>query len=691
MNDEQVQFELARAVEAHLAGDLDRAEHGYRRVLRSRSGHFDALHMLGMIQYSKGHLDLASRTIGEALAVTPGAPRALSNRSIVRLALADAGGALEDADRALEASPKFSAAHNNRANALVALERFDEALAAYEMALAYDPKLAAAWSGRSVILNRSRHLAEAEASARRAIDLSPDLADAWCNLGIARYERGDHGGGLAAYEQALALNPSHADALYNRGIRRHDNGDFEGALADLEAARRLKRFDGDDAQILHTRMNMCDWRDLDASRARLSESIFAGAPAIAPFQTLGLFDDPVLHLRAARAYVSRRFPEKALVPRATRSPGAPTRIAYLSADFRSHPVSYLLIDTLERHDRARFEIIAVSIGPREDAPFGARVRAAFDSFVEAGEMPDEVLATFIADARVDILVDLMGHTRLGRPGVLARRPAPLQVNFLGYPGSVGAPYMDYIIADATVATRAKWFAEKLCLLPDVYLPTSSPPSPMVPARRAEHGLPENAFVFCCFCNNWKITPEVFAIWMRLLAANPDSVLWLLANNSNVIENLRTEAMDAGVNPQRLIFAPRINHAEHLARHVLADLALDTYPYGAHTTASDALWMGLPLVTRSGLAFQTRVARSVLLAAGLDRFAVETAEEYETLAQQLASQPAFMADARRDIAAARTSPLFDSNRFVRNLEAAYDAMLNRAASGLRPARIKVRPR
>lgn len=431
-DDHRIQFELERALGAHQAGDLARAARGYRSVLKARPRHFDALHLLGVVDLAEGRLEPALRLLESALAVMPGSAEALSNRSIVLLALGRNEEALADADAAIAHLPGHGAAHNNRGNALVALARFDEALAAYDAALKLAPELAEAWSGRSVVLIRKRRLAEAQASAERALALNPRLADAWCNLGLARHEKGDVEGGLAGYARALAISPAHPDALYNRGVARHAQGDFENALVDLEAARRIKRFDGDDGQILHTMMNLCLWRDLDAKRARLADAIVEGALATTPFNTLGLFDDPALHLRAARTYVSRCFPEtpfalarrKIAAPAQLRSAeGAARRmrVAYLSADFRGHPTSYLFIDALERHDRGRFETIALSIGRHDETPFGIRVRAAFDRFIDARDMGDEDLASCIAELEVDLLVDLMGHTQLGRPGVLARR------------------------------------------------------------------------------------------------------------------------------------------------------------------------------------------------------------------------------------------------------------------------------
>jgi predicted O-linked N-acetylglucosamine transferase (SPINDLY family) len=697
-DDFRVQFELGRALEAHKAGDLDRAERGYRSVLRARPRQFDALHMLALIHQARGRLDAALRSINEALAVAPNVPEALSNRATVRRDLGDAAGALADADQAIAAKPAFAAAHTNRANALVLLRRLEDALASYDKAIACDPFLAVAWSGRSLALNRLRRLKEAETSARRALDLNPMLADAWTNLGLAHYEAGNSPEGIPCFERALAIDPSHAHALYGRGSARLALGRHDDALIDLQAARRRQRFDGDDGQLFQAMINICSWTELDGMQAQIADSIVAGAIATTPFATLGLFDDPQLHQRIARTFAAAFYPAVEMPDPPAGAPAAEVasgddntrkrvRLAYLSADYRPHPISFLIVDTLERHDRDRFEIVGLSQAKGEDTLKVPRVREAFDRFFHVRDLSDDQLASFIAELNVDILVDLTGFTFDSRTGALARRPAPIQVNFLGYPGTMGAPYYDYLIADGVVVSDPSWFDEALCLLPDTYQPNSVLPA-AAPTMRSDHGLPDDAFVFCSFCNNWKIMPDVFAIWMRLLAKTPGSVLWLLANNAGVVDNLRREAGAAGIDPQRLIFALRVSHAEHIARHALADLMLDTFPYGAHTTASDALWMGVPLVTRSGQAFQTRVARSVLRAAGLERFAVETVEEYEALALALANQPDALRDARVAVAQARQSALFDSQRFVRNLEAGYLAMVARAAAGLAPDRIEV---
>jgi predicted O-linked N-acetylglucosamine transferase (SPINDLY family) len=354
------------------------------------------------------------------------------------------------------------------------------------------------------------------------------------------------------------------------------------------------------------------------------------------------------------------------------------RLAYLSPDLREHPVGHLIAGVLEHHDKSRFETIALSLGVDDGSRLRARMLKAFDHFYDAKTAPSTQIAKLIRDLEVDIVVDLAGFTADSRPDVLAQRPAPIQVNFLGYAGSMGVDYMDYLIADRNVIPREHWpyYNEKIVYLPDAYLPTDSSveiPEELPP--RGQYGLPENGLVFCAFCHDYKITPYVFAIWMRLLARNPGSVLWLMSRSAISQKNLCAEAQARGVDPARLIFATRVPRVEdHLARYRLADLFLDTFPYNAHTTAADALMAGLPVVTCMGSAFHSRVAGSLLHTAGLPELATHSLEDYEALIMALAAQPEHVARLKRKLSETREdSALFNTGGYCRNLEAVYIAM------------------
>jgi predicted O-linked N-acetylglucosamine transferase (SPINDLY family) len=363
------------------------------------------------------------------------------------------------------------------------------------------------------------------------------------------------------------------------------------------------------------------------------------------------------------------------------------RVAYLSADFNEHPTAYLTAGLFEQHDTSRFEITALSFGQNDNSPARRRLEAAFEHFIDVGGNSDQEIAALMRRTEIDIAVDLMGFTKDHRLGVLARRAAPIQVNYLGYPGTTGAPYMDYILADATVIPEDHdaFYAERVVRIPGTYQINDNRRAigQRTPTRE-ECGLPQNAFVFCCFNNPQKITPEIFDIWMRLLQATEGSVLWLITGIAKAAANLRLEAEKRGVAPERLIFAPKASVADHLARHRLADLCLDTLPYNAHTTASDALWAGLPVLTCLGETFAGRVAASLLKAIGLDALITRTLAEYEALALRLARDPAYLAALKDTLNRNRdTSLLFDTQGATRHIEAAYQTMIEIARRHEKP--------
>ena len=404
---------------------------------------------------------------------------------------------------------------------------------------------------------------------------------------------------------------------------------------------------------------------------------------------------PALHLRCARSSIR----DQIRVPPQPKATGPAWRnrrikVAYLSADFRRHATAYLIAELIERHDRERFEVIGVSFGPDDNSDMRARLVGAFDRFVDVTRSSDEEAAQLIASARVDIAVDLMGHTQYSRPRILAFRPAPVQASYLGFPGTTGADFIDYIIADPIVAPfdRQPYFTEKIVHLPDCYQvnDTTRRIAPRMPTRE-EFGLPAESFVFCCFNTSWKIAPAVFDVWMRLLEAIPGSVLWLLRDSPDAESNLRREAAARGTDPARLVFAGRVAPDEHLARHRLADLFLDTLPYNAHTTASDALWAGLPLVTCCGATFAARVAASLLKAVGLPELVTDSLADYETLALRLARDDSLRRRFRARLEQNRlTCPLFDAERFRQHLEAAYQTMWGLWQRGESPRSFSVEP-
>lgn len=592
-------------------------------------------------------------------------------------ALLQAGNALMTQGRAAEAlghferlvgiAPEHADGHYNRGVALQTLARYDQAVAAYDRALQLDPKDREAHNNRGISLMQLQRRDAAAASFAQALQLAPDWPDALHNQALALLE--------------LRRPVEAADAL----------GRLLRAAPDYAYAR---------GKLLHTRMQMCDWRDHAAQLDAIEREVAAGQPAIEPFALLGLSDDRGLQRRCAEIY-ARHLQLPRPVPLAAPPSRVPRRhadgrirIGYVGGEFRQQATAVLIAELIERHDRGRFEVVAFDNGWDDGSAMRRRLVAGFDAMLPIHAMDDDAAAAAVAARGIDILVDLNGYFGRQRRGLFARRSAPLQVNYLGFPGTLGAPDLDYLIADATVLPPEHADGATECV---VWLPHSYQPNDRrrvidaVEPDRAALGLPDAGFVFCCFNNNFKITPAVFDVWMRLLRQVDGSVLWLLQDNPAASDNLRREALARGVAAERLVFAARVDLARHLARHRAADLLLDTLPCNAHTTASDALWAGLPLLTCLGGAFAGRVAASLLKAVGLPELVTTSLPEYEALALALAREPHRLNALRERLARQREhAPLFDSARYTRDLETAYATMHDRAQRGLAAASFAVDP-
>ena len=601
-----------------------------------------------------------------------------------RLALGQAGPALVALDQAVALDPVRAGVLSARAAALVALERFPEGLTACDIALAIDPANPTVLNARGVALRRLARPVEALAAYDQALVVSPGFTDALCNRGVALSDLGRLEAALSAHDAACAAAPKDAHPFANRAALLLVLGRPGEAASDLEQVVALNprhpRALGD---LLHARRLSCDWRDDEALRRAVRAEIEAGRPAISPFAALTLFDDPALH-RACAALTAPAAGPPPVWP--VRPPGQRLRIAYLSADLHDHATARLMAGLFEAHDRARFEIIALSHGPDLGGALRTRLDAALDQRIDVRRMPDAAVAALARELGVDIAIDLKGYTQDGRPGILAHRAAPIQISWLGYPGTLAASSADYILADAVVLPPGAEgrYDEAVIRLP-LYQPNDGlSAAPPAPTRQAV-GLPTKAVVFCCFNNPGKITPEVFATWMTILRGAPDTVLWLYEGAPDVPANLRARAEAARVDPERLVFAPPVPHAEHLARHRLADLVLDTWPYGAHTTASDALRMGVSVLTLPGESFASRVGASLVSALGLPDLIAEDRDSYVATATRLARDPAALADLKTRLAhAIRASAVFDPIRFARDLEAAFETVHARHRRGLAPA-------
>jgi predicted O-linked N-acetylglucosamine transferase (SPINDLY family) len=707
---------FARALELHQSGKLDEADAIYRQVLEREPRHSDALTLLGTLQAQLRNFEEAARLMGISLEINPRQVNALYNRGIAleelkrldeavtsydrALALkADSpeilnnrGNALakltrfpeavESYDRAIALRPDYADAHFNRGSALAEIGRFEEALGCFERVISLQPARAAAHHGRADMLAQLKRYDRALESYDQAVALDPGNPVVFNNRGNALASLAHRYDALQSYERALELQPDYLEALVNRGQTLSEIGRHEEAL---DCHSRAMALNPDAAQafpympgrVACARLYVCDWSGYQESVSAIAERCLAGDRVIVPFGACQLLDSAELQYRSARNFVEDRNPaSRHPVWTGGRTARDRIRLGYVSFDFREHMMAYQIAGIVERHDRSRFETIALSLYPKAAGPMQERLRNAFERFVDVGHQGDLEIARLARELEVDILVDLTGHTRGGRMGLFAHRPAPIQVNF-NCPGTSGADYLDYIIADRIVVPpeHHHFYSEKVVYLPDTFLP-NSPRSirPDTPSRN-DAGLPERGFVFCSFNNSYKFRPRIFDVWMRLLSRFEDSVLWLTRANETVVGNLRREAKARGVDPRRLIFAPRVDPLEdHLARQRNADLFLDTLPYNAQTTAADALWAGLPVLTCIGGSFSGRVAASALTAIGLSELITGSLDEYETLASSLVLDPGRLQRIRETLAHNRlVHPLFDTSRFARHLESAFEKM------------------
>ncbi|MEO8301063.1 MAG: tetratricopeptide repeat protein [Rhizomicrobium sp.] len=624
---------------------------------------------------ASGNLVEAARLYGQMLAASP-VPEVMVNYANALVQMGRHGEALAQYDRAVTLKTNFFEALYNRGNLLLEMNRVPDALADFDRVTAVRPDVPGVWNNRGTALRRLHRLEDALASYQRAIALAPGHVNALTNRAIALHDLRRLDQALSAADATLALQPDFAEALYVKGNILRDLGRLAQARASYERVLQIAPGHGLALNgLAQATAALCDWDKMAALTPRLTSEIAAGRSLIQPFVLMGYTEDATLLRRCAEIYVHRVAPRQPPLSDGKAYGHARIRLAYLSADFHQHPTAQLMAELFERHDRTRFEVNAFAFGPDDNSTMRKRLVAAFDSFEDVRGLSDLEVAQLMRSREIDIAVDLNGHTHEARPGIFSHRPAPVQVNYLVYPGTTGASFMDYVLADRIVlpVDQQPHFSEKIIHLPGCYQANDAtrlvPPAP----SRAEAGLPPEGFVFCCFNNSWKISAPVFDIWMRLLQQVPGSVLWLL--DSPAAGNLRTHAEKRGVDPARLVFAPRAEPGAHLARHQLADLFLDTLPYNAHTTCSDALWAGLPVVTCYGKAFHGRVAASLLKAIGMTELVAMQASDYETMALDLAKNPALLQATRAKLARNRnTTALYDSENFRKGIEAAYEAML-----------------
>lgn len=681
----------------HQGGDLARARESYARALAIMPRHFDALHLSGVIAIQSKDYRRAVALISEAIAIAPDNPAylpAYSNRASAYRKLGQLQSALNDFDRVIGGGKAGADVYFNRANTQFELQRYDDAATSYGIAATLNPADADTHNSLGITLSLLDRHEEAVASYQAALRLRPDHAAAYNNLGLVFSALKRTTDALDSFAKALALVPTYADALYNRATALLALGRHAEAVSDFDRLMTINpSYPFAAGQRLHAKMYICDWRNVDAETEALAAAVAQDKLVTPSWLFSALVDAPALQRRAAEAWTRARHPlNPALGPIPAYPRHPKIRVGYYSTDFYSHATAFVLAEFFELHDRDRFEIIAFDFGPGQKDAVQTRLAKAFDRFIDVRALSDKDIAALSRSLEIDIAVDLKGYTTGYRAGIFAHRAAPLQVNYMGTAGTLGSPAIDYIVADKTVippSSRAH-FTEKVVHLPHCYyINDRKRPLDETTPSRAALGLPERGFVFSCFNNNFKITPAVFATWMRILKRVPDSVLWLFEDNAAAADNLRREAAVRDVAPSRLVFAKRIPPGAHLARHRAVDLLLDTLPYNAHTTAIDALWTGVPVLTRPGNGFAARVAASLLHALDVPELITATERDYEDLAVSLANDPQRLTAMKDKIIRNRTTaPLFDTARFTRGMEAAFLQMYERHHAGQAPAHIEV---
>jgi predicted O-linked N-acetylglucosamine transferase (SPINDLY family) len=560
-------------------------------------------------------------------------------------------------------------------------KRFREAEQSFEKSLQYIPDRASTLTNLSVAKIKLHKLQEARELIMRSLAIEPNNPEGYLNLGTIHLEQKNYSEAIACFDRAHELNGQYIDALINKGNALGQLKKNKEVVETFELALKLQPdYNWLLGMVLHAKMKICDWRNFDESLNQLKVCIQNQVKAVKPWTFLSLVDDPVLQKQSSEIFIKAEYPE--LIQggrRPKKETNTKLRIAYFSADFHNHATSYLMAELFEMHEKSTFELHGFSFGPKNKDEMQFRVMKAFEYFHEVSEKSDEEIAEFAKKLNLDIAIDLKGYTEGARTGIFAKRCAPVQVNYLGYPGTMGADFMDYIIADRELIPldMESNYSERVYCLPGSYQVNDRQRKISQKATfKAEFGLPDTGFIFCCFNNNFKINPHVFDLWMLLLKKVAGSVLWLLEDNSEAKNNLIKEAQARGVDRARLVFAPRMRLDEHLSRHKHADLFIDTFPYNAHTTCSDALWAGLPVLTMVGQSFASRVSASLLKAVHMPELIAQSENDYIERAVSIAQNPSLLSELKTKLANNRlTCPLFDTRTFVKEIESAYKLMVN----------------
>jgi len=715
------------AVTFKAMNHLESAVKSYEKVVFLKPDFAAAYNNLGNVFKDLGQLDDALKNYKKVIAIKPDLPEPYNNLGNAFKDLNQLDNAVKSYKKAIEIRPTFAEAYNNLGNAFKDLDQLDDAVINYEKAICINQNFAEAYFNLGVVLKQLRQLDDAVIAYKNAISIKPDFAEAHNSLGSCFTVLGQTISAIDCYEKAIRIKPDFDEAHNFLGFNFLSLGKIKEAAKSFESAisintnyaeahgnlgnvfKKLKKLDkamlcyerayeikpdmnfilGD---MLNNKMNLCDWGDLPNLLDEVKNKIIDGEKVVGPFSLLGLIDDPALQRKASETFVNFYYPKSYTLPKLELySRHKKIRIGYFSADFKVHPVATLTAELYELHDRSKFEIYAFSFGPDTNDEMNRRIKVGVDHFHDVHLMPHKEIALLARSFEIDIAVDLGGFTAKSRTDVFAMSAAPLQLSYIGFLGTMGADYYDYLIADQIMIPKKnqKYFSEKIIYLPSFQVNDSKESPPKLTLTRKELGLPEGGFVFCCFNNTYKFTPATFDSWGRILKKVEDSLLIIYANNDSQKVNLSKEIALRGVDPSRLIFGERLSRPEYLARYRVADIFLDTLPYNAGTTASDALRMGLPVLTCKGNSYPGRMASSILNAINLPELITNSPEEYELLAIELATNSEKFNMIKDKLASnLSTAPLYNTQLFTKNIELAYLTMYERYQQELEPDHIYV---
>ena len=681
-----------------MQGNHEKALESYDLALKINPNDAESHINKGSIYNELKNYVAALNSLELAIQINSEIPELWLNKGIALNNLGQYRQALEAYTEAIRLNPNYAEAWFNKANIFNELKNYDEALTHYDKALSLKPDYAEAWSNKGNILGELKSFKDALAHYDKAVSIKPDYAEAWSNKGSILSELKCFDGALTHYDKALSLKPDYVEAWSNKATTHSDLRNYVEAIACFERALCFKPdIDWIYGDYLHAKMKVCSWKNIKNEVEKLKENVRSHKKISSPFPLLSLIDDPAILRECTEEYVQDKYPANACLGNISkRAKQEKIRIGYFSADFKTHPVAFLTAELFEIHDRSKFEIFAFSLGMAAPGDqMRARLKSSFDHFLDLEGKSDLEIAKLARELKIDIAVDLSGFTQDARTGIFSYRAAPIQVNYLGYPGTLGASYMDYIVADDTIipAFHQIHYIENVAYLPHSYMVDDS--KRVASTRiftRQECGLPENAFVFCSFNNSYKLNEEMIDCWSRILLDSDNSVLWLSEGDEMSMTNLKNKFASNGIDSRRIIFAKRVELMnDHLARYVLADMFLDTIPYNAHTTAVDCLKAKVPVITCIGSSFAGRVAASLLNAIYLPELITTTHANYESLAIELASNPEKLAAIKQKLANNRLSaPLFNTPLFAKHLEAAYISMMKRYWDDLPPAHIHIAP-